>query len=926
MCNSRRRNRIRPRLEALEPRRLLATILVDSISDDLVDDGNVTLREAVIAANANISVDGSEMGDSGRDVIRFAPSLDGSTIELSGDELVISESLEIEGSGAANTIISGNGLSRIFRFVDVQTEQFTLASMTIQNGRQVADNDNQQEGFGGAVNFQSAHNSSLVIRDTWIKDSVADVGGGLFVRDANVQFERSTISNNTANFGGGVALQRVQATMTNVTVESNQAAVVAGGISHSADGIDGASHLDLIHVTLVENESINTGNIRTSSDDGVAVTQIRNSIVGGGIAPNDVVSETFTASGTASTISLGHNLFDPLAPSSVLIDSDARILFEQLGALPLEFNGGGVPTRALHPLSFAIDFGNNELAVGPGPDLQLGTSDDQPLTSDSRGQGFARVIAGGSGLTSADAGAFEVQQTLVASSNFVVSNPSDELFRRPDVDLDDLTLREAIGLANLQRNPNSLAFHQDLHGTTITLSSGLSLRVRDDLVITGPGADELTIDANGQNRHFLFSSSTDDGVTFEIRGLTLENGMGTASGGAIFAQRNRLVVRDSVFRGNTSSFLGGAIFLSRAESEVLSSSFIDNETSGSGGAVAIHNTVSRLSNLSFENNRADGSGGAVNVRVRDGGERSDVQVSNSTYANNQAGTGADIAVTTWSEFGRIETIADEQWVVSVDQDIVFRSDTLPEGAIDVIGTNAIDTIVISDFRSTGRLIPIQIDGLGENDQLIISSMSEDGINHITTANVEQINFDPLFEFGATLTPALASAAAGANQLVLDVDNSAGVVSETGWSNAGTTEIDGRFGRVVQTNEIQMVLLGGDQWTNPLNATDVNASGASQVLDALLIINELSRRRFTTGDPMQLVNADLVAVFPDLFFDTSSDGRLSALDALVVINQLAREFNALALPQPAPLFVGVGLDDEETDHRVLEFERLITTIA
>lgn len=49
-----------------------ATIVVTSLADNLVIDGQVTLREAVQAANTDTSVDNST-GGSGFDVIQFDP-------------------------------------------------------------------------------------------------------------------------------------------------------------------------------------------------------------------------------------------------------------------------------------------------------------------------------------------------------------------------------------------------------------------------------------------------------------------------------------------------------------------------------------------------------------------------------------------------------------------------------------------------------------------------------------------------------------------------------------------------------------------------------------------------------------------------------------------------------------------------------------
>ena len=80
-----------------------AEITVTSSADNTTVDGQVTLREAVQAANTDISVDGSTAG-SGDDTIVFDASLAGATISLStiGDTtfeesaLAISSNITIE--------------------------------------------------------------------------------------------------------------------------------------------------------------------------------------------------------------------------------------------------------------------------------------------------------------------------------------------------------------------------------------------------------------------------------------------------------------------------------------------------------------------------------------------------------------------------------------------------------------------------------------------------------------------------------------------------------------------------------------------------------------------------------------------------------------------------------------------------------------
>jgi hypothetical protein len=72
--------------EPLEDRRLMATITVTSLTDgylnDLAGDGETSLREAIQAANNNVSVDGSVAGSAGLDTIVFEAGLNGTMYML----------------------------------------------------------------------------------------------------------------------------------------------------------------------------------------------------------------------------------------------------------------------------------------------------------------------------------------------------------------------------------------------------------------------------------------------------------------------------------------------------------------------------------------------------------------------------------------------------------------------------------------------------------------------------------------------------------------------------------------------------------------------------------------------------------------------------------------------------------------------------
>ena len=94
-----RRWQTRSVVESLESRALLTMFTVTSLEDNLDDDGETTLREAIEQANAN----------EGADEIVFASGLSG-VIELDSDLGIlpgITDDLIITGNGRSDTVIDG---------------------------------------------------------------------------------------------------------------------------------------------------------------------------------------------------------------------------------------------------------------------------------------------------------------------------------------------------------------------------------------------------------------------------------------------------------------------------------------------------------------------------------------------------------------------------------------------------------------------------------------------------------------------------------------------------------------------------------------------------------------------------------------------------------------------------------------------------
>ena len=94
------------------------------------------------------------------------------------------------------------------------------------------------------------------------------------------------------------------------------------------------------------------------------------------------------------------------------------------------------------------------------------------------------------------------------------------------------------------------------------------------------------------------------------------------------------------------------------------------------------------------------------------------------------------------------------------------------------------------------------------------------------------------------------------------------------------------------------------WNNIIIATDVDFTGSTTPLDALLVINELNLREYSdpvSGKLPELASGEL----PANFYDVDSDGVVAPLDALLVINALSNPEAALSFAVPEPSSGALG---------------------
>jgi CSLREA domain-containing protein len=233
-------------------------ITVTSAGDAVAVDGFCTLREAVQAANLNLTVNEClRPGGPGHvlDFIDFSPTLSGATITLLAGSLTITDSVTVTGLGADNLAVSGNNASRVF---EIDHGTTTIEHLAIISGT-------ASSFSGGGVIV--ADPGSVVLSDCAFRGNSAGIGGAMYVIAT-----RATISgcdfegNHASDSGGGLYLDSSLVTVSASMFDANESVNSGGGIKSTS------SHLTVSQTTFSGNMASVGGGLATEGSP-VTVTQ-----------------------------------------------------------------------------------------------------------------------------------------------------------------------------------------------------------------------------------------------------------------------------------------------------------------------------------------------------------------------------------------------------------------------------------------------------------------------------------------------------------------------------------------------------------------------------------------------------------------------------------------------------------------------------
>lgn len=424
---------------------------------NLDDAGPGSLRQAIENANAA----------AGADAVVFQAGLSG-TIALSSGQLEITDSVDIQGPGAAALSISAGNASRVFylynasALLDVTISGLTVTGGSAGVGAGIADfgenlvlegvtiTGNAAAGDGGGL-WANGSAMSLTLRDSNVTGNTAgsdgggiyieDLGGPLLIQntvisgndaggegggiylygpDGDTTIEGSTISGNTAGgLGGGIYLYDTDGgthTLRGTTVSGNSATRGGGLFLYGPD-----------HPVVIENSTISGNQATAGNGGGVYLYSlygsftIRHSTVAGNSATG-TGGGLFTRTGPLAvehTI-VGNNTAAANPDLGTAADGSFALAFslvETPGTANLGDNGGNVFNQdpQLGPLQDNGGPARTHLPAATSPAVNAGNPAFAPPPSTDQ-RGFPRVAGGRIDIGAVEIGAGTVQLLVSAAS------------------------------------------------------------------------------------------------------------------------------------------------------------------------------------------------------------------------------------------------------------------------------------------------------------------------------------------------------------------------------------------------------------------------------------------------------------------------------------------------------------------------------
>ena len=590
--------------QQLERRNLLTTFVVNTADDIIADDGLVSLREAITAANTNASFSDVEAGAAEGDRIVFSQEVRTSTLILN-DELQILDDLVIRGfeDNGFDTSIQASDQSRIFNIDTNERVYFRDLDFTFGGADQ-----------GGLVKVNSG--GDVTFDSSLLQNGSADQGGAVHAIDSRLLFSETFVLGNAASdTGGGIHAQGGEVILLQSFVASNDAD--EGGGAYVVDG----TRLFAAESRFEANFSRDEGGGAIWAGTETSVQLRQNIFLANGSDPDDSNSESVDSLFGGAIAAFGDSLrdFDSVffgnnagRGGAVFSDAVTSVFFESRIEQNTATNRGGGGWFIGEEVRFFNSSIADNAAATTGGGLSLGIGSTAVLQNTTVLSNTAGIGAG----ISATMSDLRVMASRITDNLASVRGGGIDLTFSSFFADDTLFIENAVesgdGGAISSNNSTSFINFSRFIDNSAGIGGGISLRNVEDLTL----------------RATLFESNE------------------AGSGGAVFLGGNgTLRSIDSTFDSNTSDFRGGAVFVVGAGRFVSrGTTFVSNTAFGEGGAIANFGTAN-ISTSTFESNRGI-RGGAIKV----GGVAGLASISDSTrfIANVAVANGAAISSTSSS--------------------------------------------------------------------------------------------------------------------------------------------------------------------------------------------------------------------------------------------------------------------------------------
>jgi len=208
-----------------------------------------------------------------------------------------------------------------------------------------------------------------------------------------------------------------------------------------------------------------------------------------------------------------------------------------------------------------------------------------------------RIAAGGSLLLGGVGTAlFLAPQAGATGSTFTVTNTNDS---------GTGSLRQALISANADSIADTVVFDGSVSGSIHLLSR---LEIKNSVVITGPGASALTIDASTEtsgHKSAFYMYSTSPTFNVSISGLRVTGANSDIDGGAFASFRTNLTLDSMQIDHNSTAGRGGAVWSwsprDHSVVTITNSTMTDNYAKMWGGALAIKTVNSGTQDVTVSN-------------------------------------------------------------------------------------------------------------------------------------------------------------------------------------------------------------------------------------------------------------------------------------------------------------------------------------